>query len=378
MSAYVRITDIDGDGRFTPDPKVGVSHPNSGDYVLQPGEIVFARTGASVGKSYLYDPRDGELVYAGFLINVAPNPDLLNPKYLALIAQTGDFWNWVTRISMRSGQPGINGREYAQLPIPLPDIETQGLIADAVTDIEELIVSLQRLLAKEEAIKLGVMQQLLVGSTRLPEFSDPWGRMTVGKIADVKTGPFGSALHERDYVSNGTPIITVEHLGERGVVVEQVPMVSASDRSRLHAYSLRAGDVVFSRVGAIDRNALISNLEEGWLFSGRLLRVRFDRGLADPAFMSAQFHSRAFREAVRSVAVGQTMPSLNTSILRGIPVDVPPLREQEAIAAVVIDLNKYLDRLAHRLAKAKAVKKGMLQELMNGRAFDRALTESTS
>jgi type I restriction enzyme S subunit len=72
------------------------------------------------------------------------------------------------------------------------------------------------------------------------------------------------------------------------------------------------------------------------------------------------------------------MPSLNTSILRGIPVDVPPLREQEAIAAVVIDLNKYLDRLAHRLAKAKAVKKGMLQELMNGRAFDRALTESTS
>jgi len=144
---------------------------------------------------------------------------------LALIAQTGDFWNWVTRISMRSGQPGINGREYAQLPIPLPDIETQGLIADAVTDIEELIVSLQRLLAKEEAIKLGVMQQLLVGSTRLPEFSDPWGRMTVGKIADVKTGPFGSALHERDYVSNGTPIITVEHLGERGVVVEQVPMV---------------------------------------------------------------------------------------------------------------------------------------------------------
>ena len=68
-----------------------------------------------------------------------------------------------------------------------------------------------------------------------------------------KTGPFGSSLHEGDYVAQGTPVITVEHLGEREINGRSAPMVSDSDRRRLRAYSLIEGDVVFSRVGSIDR-----------------------------------------------------------------------------------------------------------------------------
>jgi len=105
---------------------------------------------------------------------------------------------------------------------------------------------------------------------------EDWNVKTIGDIADVKTGPFGSALHESDYVADGTPIITVEHLGDLRVNHSNLPMVSNQDKSRLKAYSLKAGDIVFSRVGSIDRNALIRELENGWLFSGRLLRVRIN------------------------------------------------------------------------------------------------------
>jgi type I restriction enzyme S subunit len=83
--------------------------------------------------------------------------------------------------------------------------------------------------------------------------------------------------------------------------------------------------------------------------------------------MSSQFHAQPFREAVRSVAVGQTMPSLNTTILRGITVDLPPVEEQRVIGEVASDLNRDLDVLDGRLAKAKAVKQGMMQELLTGR-----------
>lgn len=365
--AYIRITDIDDSGRFSPNPKVGVAHPSAPDYLLDTGELVFARTGASVGKSYLYDLHDGELVFAGFLINISPDSKQLNPKYLSLFAQTKEYWDWIARTSVRSGQPGVNGREYAQLLVPLPAIATQNAIATTMTDVDDLIAALERLIAKKQAIKLGIMQQLLTGKTRLPGFSATWSRTNVGHIAEVKTGPFGSTLHERDYVANGTPIITVEHLGERGVSADQAPMVSDGDRQRLRAFTLHTGDIVFSRVGSIDRNAMISDAEEGWLFSGRLLRVRFDNRKADSAFMSAQFHAQPFREAVRSVAVGQTMPSLNTSILRGIPVDLPPLDEQTAIGVVTADLNQDLDASFESLAKAQAIKQSMMQQLLTGR-----------
>lgn len=167
IATYIRITDINDDGRFDPHPKVGVSHPNAASYILKTGELVLARTGASVGKSYLYDPRDGELVYAGFLINIAPDARQLNPKFLALFMQTEDYWNWVARTSMRSGQPGINGREYAQLPIALPSIDIQNAVAGTFADVDQQIEVLERRLHKSCAIKIGMMQQLLTGRARL-------------------------------------------------------------------------------------------------------------------------------------------------------------------------------------------------------------------
>ena len=96
---------------------------------------------------------------------------------------------------------------------------------------------------------------------------ESWDIETISAIADVKTGPFGSTLHERDYADSGTPIVTVEHLSERGILHHNLPLVSDSDRVRLKRYSLRAGDIVFSRVGSVDRNALVREAEDGWLFS---------------------------------------------------------------------------------------------------------------
>ena len=164
-----------------------------------------------------------------------------------------------------------------------------------------------------------------------------WGVKTISEIAAVRTGPFGSALHERDYVDSGTPIITVEHLSERGVVHEGLPMVSDADRSRLARYELRTGDIVFSRVGSIDRNSLIGKAEDGWLFSGRLLRVRALDDNTYPPYLSYHFHSEPFKRRVRSVAVGQTMASLNTQILNGVCVILPAVQEQHSIAEALSD-----------------------------------------
>ena len=94
------------------------------------------------------------------------------------------------------------------------------------------------------------------------------------QINGIQTGPFGSQLHKKDYVSVGTPIITVEHLGDNRILHEDIPHVSDHDRERLSKYILHGGDIVFSRVGSVDRRALVKEAEIGWLFSGRCLSVK--------------------------------------------------------------------------------------------------------
>ena len=93
-------------------------------------------------------------------------------------------------------------------------------------------------------------------------------------IAEIQTGPFGSQLHKEDYVDVGTPIVTVEHLGCRVFSEQNLPMVSDTDKSRLSKYVLKKGDIVFSRVGSVDRCSFVDPKHDGWMFSGRCLRVR--------------------------------------------------------------------------------------------------------
>jgi len=192
------------------------------------------------------------------------------------------------------------------------------------------------------------------------------GDFVVDRLADlcdleagIQTGPFGSQLHQEDYVSIGTPIITVEHLGENRILHEDVPKVSDADRDRLSRYLLRRGDIVFSRVGSVDRRALVREIEVGWLFSGRCLRVRPNPAKVDSHYLSYFFGLSAFKEHIRAIAVGATMPSLNTSLLSDVvvphPSDIP---EQRAIAHILgtlddkIELNRRMSETLEAMARA--------------------------
>ena len=174
----------------------------------------------------------------------------------------------------------------------------------------------------------------------------------------IQTGPFGSQLHQRDYVERGTPIITVKHLGDNRIIHQDLPLVSDADKTRLAKYTLNAGDIVFSRVGSVDRRAYVTDSENGWLFSGRCLRVRVDPDKMDSRFLSYFFGLPSFQEHIRSIAVGATMPSLNTQILSNIKIHYPPLPEQRAIARILgtlddkIELNRRMNETLEAIARA--------------------------
>lgn len=272
----------------------------------------------------------------------------------------GDF---VTKTSIAH----LTKEKLAEIPLPVPSQQEQDAIASALSDMDALLAKLDQLIAKKRDIKQAAMQELLTGRRRLPGFSGEWKHTSIGEVCEVKTGPFGSSLHESDYVKEGTPIITVEHLGEFGVTYQNLPLVSKQDWTRLREYTLEAGDIVFSRVGSVDRNALIKITEDGWLFSGRLLRVRVKSKNALASFLSHQFHLESFKKKVREVAVGQTMASINTQILKNIQITLPPTDEQAAIALIISEMNTEVIALEARREKTRRIKQGMMQELLSGR-----------
>lgn len=167
LPVYIRITDISDDGYFRPSEKVGVRSQFSDQYQLRKGDLVLARTGASVGKSYLYREDDGVLIYAGFLIKLSPDIEKLDPRFLSHYLKTDQYWSWVTVNSMRSGQPGINGNEYGNLLVPCPKPEEQSAISTILSDMDSDIQTLEQRLNKTRQIKQGMMQELLTGKTRL-------------------------------------------------------------------------------------------------------------------------------------------------------------------------------------------------------------------
>ncbi|WP_434527649.1 restriction endonuclease subunit S [Vibrio sp. K4] len=138
LPTYLRITDILENGQISQDNKVSVERDVIAKNYLDVGDIVLARTGASVGKSYKYREKDGKLVFAGFLIRIKPDERKLNSELLFQYLFTDQYWKWVSVNSARSGQPGINGNEYSLLSIPVPtQIEEQQKVADCLSSLDD-------------------------------------------------------------------------------------------------------------------------------------------------------------------------------------------------------------------------------------------------
>ena len=179
----------------------------------------------------------------------------------------------------------------------------------------------------------------------------------LGNIADVQTGPFGSQLHKEDYVEFGTPMVTVEHLGNRAFTKQNLPMISDSDKKRLNKYVLNEGDIVFSRVGSVDRCSYVDNKHLGWMFSGRCLRIR-PCNVVYPLYLYYYFCMENTKQFIRNIAVGATMPSINTKLMKDLEVPLPTKEIQQKIASILsalddkIELNNKINENLEQQAQA--------------------------
>ena len=173
-----------------------------------------------------------------------------------------------------------------------------------------------------------------------------WRNAELGEFVEIQTGPFGSLLHAADYVLEGIPSIMPVNIGNRlNINREKIVCITVGDANRLKKYLVTENDIIYSRRGDVEKCALITSKESGWLCGTGCLRVRIISELLDPKFCAYYLSMDEIKAWVTSNAVGTTMPNLNSSILKKLPLVLPPLPEQQAIASVLSALDDKIDLL---------------------------------
>ena len=198
VNKYIRITDIDElTAEYKQDSLVSPDALLEDKYLVKDGDILFARTGASTGKTYIYAPQDGKLYYAGFLIRANVNFGT-NPKFVFYQTQTHMYKKWVSIMSMRSGQPGINSQEYASYQFWKPTKEEQDKISDLMTLLDQRIQTQKKIIEKYESLIRGLYHSV---------FNQPASTLQLKDVVSVVKGQQvnGEELLEygKYYVMNG-------------------------------------------------------------------------------------------------------------------------------------------------------------------------------
>ncbi|WP_168581971.1 restriction endonuclease subunit S [Gephyromycinifex aptenodytis] len=266
--------------------------------------------------------------------------------------------------------------------LPLPPTDEQLRIVAALRSVGDLIATLERLIAKKQAIKQGMMQQLLTGRTRLPGFADEWTDIRLGDhVSYVKT-----VALSRDQLDAKSPLRYL-HYGDihtRSSVLldtatEEMPRASALLAGR--AGRLRRGDLIFADASedpaGVGKSVEIVNVPSGGAVPGlHTIAARFDKSILSDGFKAYLQFIPSFRDQLLRLAAGTKVLATTRSYISSITLTLPDIAEQKAIAEVLHDSEREIDSLRVRLSKAREMKIGMMQQLLTGRT--RLPVEATS
>lgn len=365
---WVKIGDAPKEGRYITKTaeKIRPEGVNKSREVF-PGDLILSNS-MSFGKPYIMGIRG--CIHDGWLL-IRDTNKIFDPIFLCYLLGTDQMLAQYKALASGSTVNNLNKELVGNTHISLPGKEEQHVIGEFLQGLDSLLTLHQRKYEKLLNIKKSMLEKMfpkegeVVPEIRFKGFTGAWEQRELGEISEIKTGPFGSSLHASDYVADGVPIITTEHFKFGSIEKNKylVPMVSDTDHSRLIAYSLKTGDIVFSRVGSVDINALVEPESDGWLFSGRVLRVRSSEKY-DSGFLHNLLETDDVRNDIRNRAVGQTMPSINTQILSATELTIPSSkREQQRIGNFFKGINQLLTLHQRKLEMLKNVKQAFLEKM---------------
>ncbi|MGL5751172.1 MAG: restriction endonuclease subunit S [Paraclostridium sp.] len=341
---YIRITDIDENtSKYINTNVVSPLGELEDKYLVKENDILFARTGASTGKSYLYNKNDGKLYFAGFLIRTNVNSDN-NAKFMFLQTKTKAYDKWVKVMSMRSGQPGINSQEYASYSFNAPSKEEQDKIASFFSLIDDKISLQGEKLKMLKDYKSGMMQKIFSRELRFKDDDGrdypEWEEKKLGDITDIGTG----SNDLQDKVESG-----------------KYPFyVRSSNIERINSYTFDGEAILIPGDGNIGQ--IYHYINGKFAYHQRVYKISdFVDGVLGKYiyyYMSRFFLKEALKNSVKA-----TVDSLRLPTLTGMNVLLPCIKEQEKIIQLLGNIETKVEKEQEKLDYLNEYKKGLLQQM---------------
>lgn len=275
-------------------------------------------------------------------------------------------------INMAAGSSvkNLNKEKVAKLIICAPPLPEQLCIAEVLSDTDLYITTLERLIAKKEAVKQGVMQELLTGKRRLPGFKDEWVEKTIEQLVER----FATGLNPRQNFTLNTGginyYVTIKNFFN-GVLYldEECDKIDDSALALINTRSdLQKGDILFSSIGRIGDSYLIQETPKNWNINESVFTLRPNKSIIISAFLYYLLRSTGFQQSLSINSTGSTLTSIKMGHLKPVTLSIPPtLAEQTAIAEILSDMDAELSALKKKLEKIRLIKQGMMDALLTGK-----------
>ena len=324
------------------------------------GDVLISAAG-TLGRTVVYDGKDAyfqdsNIVWLDIHKNVLCN-EYLN-HYYRVIKWASSEGSTIARL--------YNGIIYAT-NIALPPLDEQKRIAEALSDVDSMISSLEKLIAKKKAVKQGAMQELLTGKKRLLGFFGGWKKYKLGDVCCI-SGRIGfRGYTKNDLVNKGFGAITFSpsDIFEQKLDYSKCDYISFFKYDESPEIQVFNGDIIFCKTASIGKTALVKKLTEKATINPQF--VLMNKFKCNNEFLYYIISGKEFVEQILSITGGSTIPTISQEQLKMQLICMPELDEQTAIASILADMDNEIEALEQKLQKARCIKQGMMQQLLTGK-----------
>lgn len=332
---------------------------------LQKGHLrkndILVTTRGEIGQiAFVPDRHIGSNINAQ-LVRINPGRAQLDHRFLGFILAFGNVQKQFDNLQTGSALKQLPVNRLTALEIPLPPTKTeQEAIAEALSDADALIESLEQLLAKKRQLKQGAMQELLTGKKRLPSFSGVWEVKRLGDVIETFVGGGTPSRLNQQYWGGNVPWVTVKDFATFNPRQSQETITTAGLKNSA-SHLIPAGTLITSTRMALGK-AVVYDVD---VAINQDLKALFPKPGLSPQYLRLwfQYHGPVIEE----LGSGSTVKGIALTDLKKIEFQLPSPSEQAAIAQILSDIDAEIAALEAKLAKARQLKQGMMQELLTGR-----------
>lgn len=331
--------------------------------IVNPGHIIVAKM-MPAGRAIICPRMEKMYVLGSDSIKLELNATLVNTKYFMYSTKSSFFQTQIKEETQGSTRARTSISKLRKNKVLLPSIEEQKRIAEALSDVDSMISSLEKLIAKKKAVKQGAMQELLTGKKRLPGFAGEWVRKSFGSLCTICRG--GSPRPIQDFLTTSDSGINWIKIGDvepnaKYITYTQEKIIESGVSMSRRVYK---GDFILSNSMSFGRPYILKIdgcIHDGWL------AIQEYQKTFDTDYLYYLLGSAYVFEQYIQMAAGSSVQNLNKDKVAKLDVLVPPIEEQSAIASILSDMDNEIEALEQKLEKTRQIKQSMMQQLLTGK-----------